>query len=699
MKIRVILVMVTLLSGCISQREESPHENVIKESFENEFAVYNPILVKVDPKVEGYSLLLSETKNGNSFNFKDREREFLQKNGFFVKKANHKQFYELYKLNTKRGIPNFITTDSMLHAFHILYDYTLRIAEEEKLLPELEALTLRMLRESENQYENLENPKLKEAAKRNVAYFCVAASLLNLEVRVPFYVQEEVERELSLIESHSGLEISPIFSYKEDYSQYVPRGHYTRSEALKRYFKVMMWYGRITFRLSPRERERGIEETRSVLLIVHALDETNSLESWDRIYQPTVFFVGKTDDLNVYEYLKLLREVYGKEFSVDVLESDSLIEKFIEKARLYRNPKINSSFVTDQEDFEEITKGFRFMGGRFIPDSYIFQQLVYDEVLFYEGSGEPFTLVYTEAGPIRGFPRGLDVFAVLSSERAYEILEEEGDTEYQNFLEQFTKLKREFSFLNLNDWAQNLYWNWLYSLLPLLDEKGQGYPVFMQNRAWTEKELFTALGSWTELRHDTILYAKQSYTIKATAMPIERLSKGYVEPNPHIYARLAALSFMMRDGLSKRGLLSDEYALKLKYLEDVLISLKVISEKELETEPLTEEELKLIFNFGEILEELLSFEKAIEQEVDESVEVVADVHTDVNSLKVLEEGVGRVFEIYVIVEIEGATFVSLGGIFSYYEFKHPMNDRLSDEKWQAMKKPNLPSWTQSFIPT
>ena len=65
------------------------------------------------------------------------------------------------------------------------------------------------------------------------------------------------------------------------------------------------------------------------------------------------------------------------------------------------------------------------------------------------------------------------------------------------------------------DWAQNLYWNWLYTLLPLLEPKGEGWPVFMQNQAWTDKSLNTALGSWAELRHDTILYAKQSETEKS----------------------------------------------------------------------------------------------------------------------------------------------------------------------------------------
>ncbi|MFI5384219.1 MAG: DUF3160 domain-containing protein, partial [Methanosarcina thermophila] len=34
------------------------------------------------------------------------------------------------------------------------------------------------------------------------------------------------------------------------YSQYIPRGHYERSDLLKAYFKSMMWYGRMTFRVN-----------------------------------------------------------------------------------------------------------------------------------------------------------------------------------------------------------------------------------------------------------------------------------------------------------------------------------------------------------------------------------------------------------------------------------------------------------------
>ncbi len=61
-----------------------------------------------------------------------------------------------------------------------------------------------------------------------------------------------------------------------------------------------------------------------------------------------------------------------------------------------------------------------------------------------------------------------------------------------------------------------------------------------------------ALGSWTELRRDTILYAKQVYAemgAGALPPPAPEPPKGYVEPVPELYARLQALAQMTIDGL------------------------------------------------------------------------------------------------------------------------------------------------------
>jgi len=357
--------------------------------------------------------------------------------------------------------------------------------------------------------------KLQEAARRNLAFFSVASVLLDPGTPIAAEVADDVNAELNLIAAHQGFAESPIFGYKEDYSQYVPRGHYTRNETFQRYFKAMMWYGRMMFRLkpgpSPEAIEAGRMETRQAILIVAALQNAqmggeSALAVWERIYEPTVFFVGKTDDLNIYDYAQLVKEVYGDQVTLADVGDEAKLDAFIEQAMTLRPPKIVSSYVTDREKPEEVTKGFRFMGQRFIPDSYIFQQLVYDKV---GTQGDP-----------RVFPKGLDATAVLGSARAYEILlDVYGEGRYANYQEQMQKLREEFGQLPPEQWVENLYWSWLYALRPLLEIKGEGYPSFMQNQGWVDKDINTFLGSWTELRHDTILYAKQVYAEMGAGPP------------------------------------------------------------------------------------------------------------------------------------------------------------------------------------
>jgi hypothetical protein len=677
------------------------------------FAAYEPYPVEVEPSVQPYAVDLNNVANPDALlTLSDEQQALLEQNGFVVVPFGAQQIYQIYQAAQDRGQPIFVTTDALLHTYHILYDYTLRFAEIEHFVGDLQGLNEAMLAASLQQYKSASGP-VQEAAERNVAFFAVASVLLDPGVAVPSGVKKLVRAELALIEDHQGFTESPIFGYKEDYSQYVPRGHYTRNETFERYFKAMMWYGRMMFRLKPGDRQEDVQkgrmETRQAILVVAALQsaavgDQPALAVWDRIYEPTVFFVGQTDDLNVYDYSQVIQEVYGESLALSDLEDEARLDAFIEKAMTLRPPKIVSSFVTDQEEPEEVTKGFRFMGQRFIPDSYIFQQLVYDEVKLYQGTGQPFTKVDSMAGPIRGFPRGLDVASVLGSQRAEGIIEAEGDAEYDGYPEQLAKLRGEFAALPAEQWVENLYWNWLYSLRPLLEVKGEGYPVFIQNEAWVDKDLNAFLGSWAELRHDTILYAKQSYTIMATSIeqPPPETAKGYVEPQPEVYARLAALCKQMRVGLEDRGLLNPEYTDKLNRMESLLLSLKTMAEKELAGETLTDEEYAQIRGIGDALEGITTFSAEVEgqitSEADERMAIVADVHTEGNSGQVLEEGVGDAFTIYVVAPVEGQQVVAQGGVFSYYEFKQPMDDRLTDEAWQALEpKPDLPGWTASFI--
>jgi len=640
-----------------------------------------------------------------------------------------------YEILKERQLPIFITSDSLLHLYHIQFDETLRRIEEREFYDAIWQVSDHLLQQSLAVHASAEG-EAKEAARRNAAFFTVGLSLLapqpdqiipeeeawryeethfsreeadRYRVSVPAAVRDEVEAELALIEAHGGFATSPLFYYDEDYSQYVPRGHYTRSEKLKNYFKAMMWYGRMSFLLKGgtpdalvSAEDARIQTTGAAQITAAIAADPATQALWDRMYTVTAFYVGFSDDLGCYEYLEAMREVFGGTFDPAAVSEDEVAALKAELAA-YRSPQIYGGtgncqipppYSPEQADrCLESTKGFRLMGQRFIPDSYLFSRLVGPYTGTYTGTRQPFTLV----GSIRGFPMGLDVMALLGSDRAKAILDETGNDEYSLYAARYAELESEFGNFTVADWNRNLYWSWLYSLKPLLADYGPGYPTFMQGEAWQDKQLNCALASWTELRHDTLLYAKQSYTMEATAMPPEEQPVvGYVEPVPEFYHRLLALTRMTNAGLEEMEVLDSASKARLDRLEAVLERLEDISIRELEHEELSEDDYAFIRDFGDALEGVI-------EDVDDQAKkttIVADVHTDANSRMVLEEGVGYVDMIVVAYRLpDGRILCGVGPVMTYHECTQPMAERLTDEQWRAMieaSPPARPGWTASF---
>jgi len=763
----LMVLLFVFFAGCSDQNSEQDAGGYAADILKTEALTYSGFLgqgaslpinysleaLDVELKVPSYELPLEEDEISNYETFsgkvplKGSDLEVLQNNGFVVVENPYNPAEEditsMYVTLKEDEIPVFITTDSLLHLYHIQFDETLRQIEENEFYDAIWETDLALMNASVEEY-NSSSGEEKEAARRNAAYFAVALSLLHpkpsqvqaaeesydfvdeglfpagsaekYQFEIPSFVKEDVEAELALIESHEGFAVSPIFLYEEDYSQYIPRGHYTRSEKLQNYFKAFMWHGRMSMLLKGEliksedpAKDARIQTIQASLISSQLEKEPELLENWDRIYGVTAFYVGFSDDLGPYEYMEAMDLVFGsedREFNETAIEEMKTVLAEYQSPQIYGgtgNCVLEPPFTPEQADeCLENTKGFRFMGQRFIPDSYVFSNMVGAYTGEYQGEKEePFTLVISGAGrPIRGFPRGLDTMALLGSERAVYWLDELNDSSYENYSVKYGELDSEFSNFSTADWNRNLYWSWLYSLQPLLKEYENGYPTFMQTTAWQDKELSTSLASWTELRHDTILYAKQSYTVleeSAMEPPEEKPFVGYVEPVPDFYARLLALTKMTNRGLDEMGVLDPVSKSRLAELESILSRLQAISEKELENEELTEEDYEFIKNFGSQLEGVIA-------DVDEKARkttVVADVHTDANTEAVLEEGVGYVDMIIVAYKLpDGRILIGAGPVMSYYEFKQPMDERLTDEKWREMleeKPPERPEWSYTYI--
>jgi len=629
---------------------------------------------------------LSKVKNLDAVEgwLSDEALAKLKANGFIVVKARFTDLAEMYKGFKEAGIPVYVTTDSVLYVYHAFFDSILMDLEEERFAGFLNASIAAMAEKAQEVYEGMPEGSLaKEAALLDVAYLSVAGRLLNPAFKVPQGATSVVEAELALIQGASQPQAqSPIFRYDEDYTQYKPRGHYTASELLQRYFRAAMWLGRMRFEArDPQQPELAKLQTAQALLLTYVTLEARTdaygtaFEAWEKVYLPTSFIVGRSDDLTLYDYIEAVKAVYGSGFKPESVNDEEKLAAF--QAEVVKRDKARIVNVPWWPVEKPRMAGLRWFGQRFILDGYVHQELVYPKV---------------EA---RTMAKGLDIAAALGSKRAEQWLQPEKDR-FPGYAEQLDSLKSCVDNLTVANWTESLYTGWLYSVKAEFGAPGEGYPAYMRTEAWLDKSLNTGLGSWAQLRHDTILYAKQPYAAKVS-LPPEQPHAGYVEPLPVVYSRLQLLANATLNGLKELGLLSESHESRLEALVDLLGSLKEISVKELKGIALTDGEEALIAGYGSRLEGLL---RGLKERVKDP-RIIADVFTDPNSGQVLEVGTGYFHVIAVAYVLpDGTVYAGLGAALSYYEFPSPQDRRLTDEEWKSSLEsgvaPARPEWTESF---
>lgn len=594
-------------------------------------------------------------------------------------------------------IPNFVTVDSLMHTYHVYFAYLLKNIEKEYLADQVRQLGIKMLEDSKEQYVQLKGSEWESAVVRNVAFFTVGAKLLDDTVQIEDYVSDIVESELSRIETAQGIMISGITDDEEDYSQYKPRGYYEGDSDLEAYFKAMMWYGRMHFKQEKEDLDR------SALLITKALDsDSEAYELWQSVYSVTSFFAGASDDNGVCEYAPLIRAAYGENAKVTDLigNGDAFLDYRTNTAAL-PVPQTNSIPIEDGE--ENVIPGFRFMGQRFSIDAMVMQKLIYSNVQS------------NSAGEKRMLPDVLDVPAALGSDVALNLLKENGVEDYPGYMENMEKLRGGINEADDSLWNASLYASWIQTLRPLLEKKGEGYPMFMQNEEWAKKNLECFAGSYTELKHDTVLYSKQVMAEMGGGMEEEPDDRGYVEPEPVVYERFASLAEQTAQGLKKYQMLSDADENNLVKLEELALRLQTISNKELQNETLTDEEYDLIRTYGGNIEHFwydamranANYDNIFSEEYPAAL--VVDIATDPNG-SVLEAATGDPSQIIVAVQVDGKIKLASGSVYTFYQFEQPLNDRLTDTQWRVMmgieanddmeyqKTTDIkqPAWTDSY---
>jgi hypothetical protein len=634
----------------------------------------------------------------------------------------------------------FITSDLLLHVYHVFVDRTFQYIEETSFHPKLLTLTTLLYTQAKLEMAKQTDPVIKQSFERLTAFFLIPKVLLEassanpetsgtgpnpsdvedastkaktadegadtkeaIQTALKKYQQDvnaalyaSIEKEMALISSADAATPSPVYGkYKngdsEDYTQYKPRSHYTKNSLLRSYWRAMIWYGRFGFLVKSDELTHDAIYLAMLLSSIKNNTETG-MKLWEHIYLPTVFFVGKSDDLTIYDYQQLITDVWGSNAQIASINDQTKFASFKEKLKSLKGPQIMSSIInivtdgTDKEKLQEETKSFRFMGQRFIPDSYIFSSLT-------QGDEAPDPETGQKLPPI---PTALMPMSIFGSTKATEYLKtwitKNAPDSDKVIAKNMTKLNGEFTKLTTKDWTQNLYWSWLYVLKTMFSPFAAGYPKFMQSPSWLDKGLLTSLGSWTELRHDTLLYAKQSYAEMGggseppTPPPVP---KGYVEPNIAFLNRLIALVKMTKTGLTTTGVMPKEQDDKIDKLVDTLTFYKSIAVKELGNQKISDDEFEKLRNsYIQLNYPLIPPGDALSymQAKDARSGLIADVHTAMTAKAqaILYEATGIPQYIYVAVKDANGTRLTRGVVYTQYEFTRPFDVRVNDQDWQSV---------------
>ena len=184
------------------------------------FAPFQEQSVNIPAKfTNDYTLPLDLTQVGNlgDFSLSAGQQDALKTSGFVVTPPStdsnkiYTEFYQAYESIRYEQTPVFVTTDSIYHVYHLVFDKMLRDLERDSFIPTLKELTSTMVAATTAQYQSLKGTTLENASLRNVAYFSIAASLLKTGDAVLPEAKAYVDAELSLINAHAGTAISPLW--------------------------------------------------------------------------------------------------------------------------------------------------------------------------------------------------------------------------------------------------------------------------------------------------------------------------------------------------------------------------------------------------------------------------------------------------------------------------------------------------------
>jgi hypothetical protein len=707
MKKAIFLLCLIITTSCLSP--SSDIKNIKRVSFTPEEACYAP---EIRQHIKRVSFTPEEARYApeirQQLNLTTDEMALLQNNGFVVsERLAFKDFSNAYAYIYWKDLPVLITTDSILHAIHKTYDDLLMRLEMSVFAPQVVAFLTKVRQQV--RVESRANPALAQLYADIDTYLSVPLALLEDKSA------QKATTYLQLAQQANTIAEVTLFGGKRkiDFTLFKPRGHYLKKEQLKRYFRAMNWLAHIDFRLleyDPNGKPHlNLKHIAAAALLQKAITKANQRTTWQEFDNLISAFVGRSDNTTLSDLGRFLAdakiETVGDVFKADKAQLLSLLT-----TRDYGQQQITGQLLAvGQNNPKSLSRpiSFMLMGQRFTIDSYIMSNLVYDRLL-----------VKDRKVP-RALPSPLDVMYALGNDQAKIHLQSE--LAKYGYQDQLDSLRTTVEKYEAPFWVSSIYNRWLSILRTLnVDTTTSAYPQAMQTAAWADKMLHTQLASWTQLRHDNILYVKQSFTVGIAC----EYPTGYIEPYPAFYIAVQDYARTGREAIIMATSFFKDNASELRqtalayfeHLDTVATTLQIMAEKELRLEQFTPQEEAFLkdttilqkdsIGCGEVREEWNGWYPKLFPWKDESPALIVDIHTNVNNdlppPRVLHVATGDVAAQILIVDTDEGQTMYVGPSFTYYKVIEnglpPV--RLTDDEWKerlrGKARPMPPSWTASF---
>jgi len=619
----------------------------------------------------------------------------------------------------------FITTDLFANSLHLFFNQYLQYVEENHFIPGLARLVdsyIEKLVELEKENTDLVKDSVYTSTlKLAQAYFQTAQALIALapdRVEQPSKIggksvayqpkdtrmvlagfPDAVVQEIKLILDHNKYEKSPNFNYMEDYTQFKPRGHYTKNGVLEAYFRTMMWFGRLhiymsTGKLQSDQGDMGVpkgptamalsRKLMPVAMLITSINTENEEihRQWESLFKPVTRLIGMSDDLSFHDTIPFFKSLKIADFSKWVASDKNIIHALNKAHKELRLPLIagNSVFQAPSGNENKPPMGWRLFGQRFTYDSFIHTQ------------------VSTPRLKDRNIVRGLDIMTVFGSKTADSLLRHSDYPKIPQLEKKLYDLKLGFEGMEPDIWTKT-YYNRVLEMIKAqaLFEPGAGF-FFTETPAWGIKSQLSAHGTWAALRHDTILYVKQVYSALKTGASFDPTFRTldlpepvhYLEPNPDFFDSALASIEELEQLTHEFNLGSDIFNPRLQAWKTILKRCISIIAKEKANQHVSKKDIQWLPSIpfhmaGLVLPPEAKRIKSMAHPESLKGAIIADVYTNTRFKQALEVGTGIPYRIYVALnDRQGKKRIAVGYTFSYYEFMVSQSQRMNTQEWQKL---------------